>query len=82
MAEAPPLSAPGQRDGLRGAPALVPVIPVVFLKHARTYTFFSAVTALGTPQDVTLQELRIECFFPMDEETDQNMRAMMESGVR
>jgi transcriptional regulator with XRE-family HTH domain len=56
---------------------LVPVIPVVFLKHARTYTFFSAVTTLGTPQDVTLQELRIECFFPMDAETDQNVRTLM-----
>lgn len=28
-----------------------------------------AVTTLGTPQDVTLQELRIECFFPMTLET-------------
>jgi hypothetical protein len=25
------------------------------------------VTVLGTPQDITLQELRIECFFPLDE---------------
>ena len=58
---------------------LVPVIPVVFLKHARTYTFFSAVTTLGTPQDVTLQELRIECFFPMDADTDRNVRALMGS---
>ena len=58
---------------------LVPVIPVVFLKHGRTYTFFSAVTTLGTPQDVTLQELRIECFFPMDADTDQNVRALMGS---
>jgi len=56
---------------------LVPVIPIVFVKHGRTYTFFSAVTTLGTPQDVTLQELRIECFFPMDADTDQNVRALM-----
>jgi hypothetical protein len=27
------------------------------------------VTTLGTPQDITLQEIRIECFFPTDPET-------------
>jgi hypothetical protein len=32
------------------------------------------VTTLGTPQDVTLQELRIECFHPMDDETRANVR--------
>jgi len=30
----------------------------------RAFAFFSTVTTLGTPQDVTLQEVRIECFFP------------------
>ncbi|MBV9265192.1 MAG: helix-turn-helix transcriptional regulator [Acidobacteriaceae bacterium] len=30
---------------------------------------FSTITTFGTPQDVTLQELRIECFFPADETT-------------
>ena len=52
---------------------LMPVIPVTFTKDARTYTFFSAITTLGTPQDVTLQELRIECFFPMNAETERNV---------
>jgi hypothetical protein len=31
---------------------------------------------LGTPQDVTLQELRIETFFPADEASDHLLRAM------
>ncbi|HKA69727.1 MAG TPA: helix-turn-helix transcriptional regulator, partial [Actinomycetes bacterium] len=43
---------------------LVPVIPVRFAKDGRRFEFFSTVTTLGTPQDVTVQELRIECFFP------------------
>jgi len=30
---------------------------------------FTTIATLGTPQDITLQELRIESFFPMDEET-------------
>jgi len=48
---------------------LLPILPVSFRKGSRTFAFFSTVTTLGTPQDVTLQELRIECFFPMDTET-------------
>jgi hypothetical protein len=28
----------------------------------------------GTPQDITLQELRIECFFSMDEATAATLR--------
>jgi transcriptional regulator with XRE-family HTH domain len=47
----------------------LPVVPVCFRHGGRAYNFFSTVTVLGTPQDVTLQELRIECFFPADEAT-------------
>jgi hypothetical protein len=36
---------------------------------------FSAIMTLGTPQDVTLQELRIETFFPADAATEQLLRA-------
>jgi transcriptional regulator with XRE-family HTH domain len=50
---------------------LVPVIPVIFRKGSRTFSFFSAVTTLGTAQDITLQEIRIECFFPLDAETER-----------
>ena len=32
--------------------------------------FFSTITVLATPQDVTLQQLRIECFHPADAETE------------
>jgi transcriptional regulator with XRE-family HTH domain len=34
--------------------------------------FFSTIATLGTPNDVTLQEIRIECLFPADEVTDHN----------
>jgi hypothetical protein len=33
------------------------------------------IATLGTPQDVTAQELRFECFFPMDDRTANKMRA-------
>ena len=58
-----------------GAPS-VPVIPVCFRKDEHAFNFFSTVTTLGTPQDVTLQELRIECFFPADAATEEQARAL------
>lgn len=51
---------------------LLPVIPISFTKEGKTFNFFSAVTTLGTPQDVTLQEVRIESFFPLDDLTRRN----------
>jgi hypothetical protein len=46
-------------------------VPLVFQKGDVSVRYFSAVTTLGTPQDVTLQELRVECFFPADRETEE-----------
>ena len=37
---------------------------------------FSTIMTLGTPQDVTLQELRIETFFPADERSEEAWRAL------
>lgn len=51
---------------------LLPVVPVSFAKDGKTFNFFSAVTTLGTPQDVLLQEVRIESFFPLDSVTRRN----------
>jgi hypothetical protein len=55
---------------------LVPVIPVRFVKDQREFSFFSTVTVIGTPHDVTLQELRIECFFPADGSTAEASRQL------
>lgn len=38
--------------------------------------FFTTLTTLGTPLDVTAEELRIECYFPLDDATDAFMRAL------
>src|SRR5262245_45320763 len=43
---------------------LLPLVPVQFRKGSFQADYFSMVTTLGTPQDVTLQEIRVECFFP------------------
>lgn len=36
--------------------------------------FFSTIATLGTPYDITLQELRIECLFPANESTEENWK--------
>jgi transcriptional regulator with XRE-family HTH domain len=58
--------------------SMVPVLPVSFRHGERVFRFFSAVTVLGTPQDITLQELRIECFFPLDEASAAEARTLEE----
>ena len=61
---------------------LVPVVLVSFGHRGQTFNFFSAVTVLGTPQDITLQELRVECFFPMDDATGAAARALFDAAER
>lgn len=39
---------------------------------------FSAITTLGTPFDITLQELRMETFFPVDAASEQTLRELVE----
>jgi transcriptional regulator with XRE-family HTH domain len=66
------LALPGIPDRWR-APDFIatplPVVPVDFRKEHVAVSYFSLVTTVGTPQDITAQELRIECFFPADEAT-------------
>jgi hypothetical protein len=46
-----------------------PTVDMIVEKDGERSTFFTTVTTFGTPQDVTLQELRIESYFPSDEQT-------------
>ena len=48
-----------------------PVLAMHFQKGQTSLRLFTTIATLGTPQDVTVQELRIECFFPADEATAQ-----------
>jgi transcriptional regulator with XRE-family HTH domain len=49
--------------------AMLPIVPIMFARDLHRFSYFSTVTTLGTPIDVTAQEIRIECFFPVDDET-------------
>lgn len=48
-----------------------PFLAIDFQKDGLHLRFFSTLTSLGTPHDITLQELRIEAFFPADEATER-----------
>jgi transcriptional regulator with XRE-family HTH domain len=52
------------------ADTAMPVIPLGFLWHGKRLNYFSMVATVGTPQAVAAQELRLECMFPADEETE------------
>ena len=50
------------------------VIPVEIRVAERTLRFFSTISSLGSPQDITLQELHIEALHPADEATEAFIR--------
>jgi transcriptional regulator with XRE-family HTH domain len=51
-----------------------PLVPMHFRKNDTTLSLFTTLATFGTAQDVTLHELRIESFFPMDDESAAIMR--------
>ncbi|HEY7687711.1 MAG TPA: helix-turn-helix transcriptional regulator [Dongiaceae bacterium] len=68
----PGIPALSQVPSLEAPPG--PVLAIHFRKGETSLRLFTTIATLGTPQDVTLQEIRIECFFPADEETAQVFR--------
>jgi transcriptional regulator with XRE-family HTH domain len=64
--------------GLSAAPA-TPMIPLGFIKGKKVLNYFSMVTTVGTPQTIAAQELRIECLYPVDEETEIQHRKLIKS---
>ena len=51
-------------------PSALPMIPISFVKDGAMMNYFSLVTTVGTPQAIAAQELRIECMYPADDETE------------
>ena len=52
-----------------------------FKREELELKFFSTIATLGTPDDITLQELRLECLFPADETTEHNWQQLSETKV-
>jgi transcriptional regulator with XRE-family HTH domain len=59
-----------------------PLVGMRLRKDDLSLTFFSMITTMGTPRDVTLQQLKIECFFPADVATEQLARSLASSEPR
>jgi hypothetical protein len=58
------------------AVTMPPLVSMELRKDDLSLTFFSMITTMGTPRDVTLQQLKIECFFPADAATEQLARRL------
>ena len=50
----------------------LPVMNLTLEKNSMKASFFTTISTLGTPLDLTTQELRIESLFPADEKTKKN----------
>jgi transcriptional regulator with XRE-family HTH domain len=51
-------------------PNALPMIPMSFIKDGAVMNYFSLVTTVGAPQTIAAQELRVECLYPVDDETE------------
>jgi transcriptional regulator with XRE-family HTH domain len=52
------------------------VVPLQVATDAGTLSLFSTTTVFGTPLDVTLSELALECFYPADTATAEALRSL------
>jgi len=48
-----------------------PLLTMRLRKDGLSLVFFTTMTTLASPQDVTLAQLRIECFHPADTLTEE-----------
>ncbi|HYB70540.1 MAG TPA: helix-turn-helix transcriptional regulator [Candidatus Bathyarchaeia archaeon] len=55
---------------------VAPFLAIEMRKGDLHVKFFSTLTSLGVPYDITLHELRVECFFPADPATESLLRGL------
>ena len=76
------LSYPGVPARWRSPDTVTPVDPLVAMELREgdaSMAYFSTITQFATPRDITLQQLKIECFFPADDATEQIARRLADS---
>lgn len=61
--------------------APTPLLTTVLRRDEHRLRFFSTITTFGTPRDVTLEELRIECCFPVDDATTRLCRRLADEAA-
>jgi transcriptional regulator with XRE-family HTH domain len=67
-------NAPARTSDRSSSPA--PLLTAVYAREGRELRFFSTLSTFGTPYDLTLEELRVECTFPADAATDEFCREL------
>jgi transcriptional regulator with XRE-family HTH domain len=63
-------------------PNALPMIPMSFIKDNALMNYFSLVTTVGTPQTIAAQELRVECLYPLDDETEKLHTSLLATSSR
>jgi transcriptional regulator with XRE-family HTH domain len=53
-----------------------PVLTLDYIVGGKSLSVFTTIATLGTPQDITLQEVRIESFFPADDRSDALFKSL------
>jgi hypothetical protein len=74
---------PGVPESWRQPDFSVPSEPVLTLRLKRgdlEVAFLTTLTVFNAPQNVTLEEIAIESYFPLDEATDRVCRRIAEEG--
>ncbi len=77
------LSYPGVRSewrsrGMARSASMVPMVPIGFINDGAGLNYFSIITTGGMPLTVAAQELRIECVFPADDQTEARHIALLD----
>jgi transcriptional regulator with XRE-family HTH domain len=57
------------------------LLPVTLCRSELSLDLFTTITTVGTPLDITLQELRIETLFPADAKSREALRTVVETEV-
>lgn len=53
-----------------------PILTVDYIVGGKSLSVFTTIATLGTPQDITLQEVRVECFFPADDRSNALFKSL------
>ena len=75
---------PSRAERQRPAPAHPIAVPLRLRdpSNGAIWSFLSTTTVFGTPTDITLSELALECFYPADQETRAVLLAAQGNGIR
>ena len=58
-----------------------PVIPTIINTGGLRLSIFATIAQFGTPEDVALDDLKVELYFPADAETDALLHGMAQNGT-